>query len=232
MQTIPSEVALVGSYDYRLVTLSVLIAMFASYAALDLGGRVTASRGRLRLIWLTGGFVAIGTGIWSMRYIGMLAYSLPVTGYYNWPEVWLSLLAAILASTVALFVVSRNAMGPLCAAIGGLLMGTGIAAMHYIGMDAMRLPAMCHYSFGLVVLSVVLAISLVAPLTFRLRSQTKSMGWRKLASALLMGAAIPVMHYTGMAAVTFMPVSGSVDLTYSLEACWNSFGLPVAMDPS
>src|SRR5580698_9530979 len=215
-----TEAILSGSYDYRLVALSVVLAILASYAALDLGGRVTASRGRLRLIWLTGGAAAMGTGIWSMHYIGMLAYSLPVTVLYDWPMVLWSLLAAVFASAIALFVVSRKEMGALSIGLGGLLMGTGIAAMHYIGMDAMRLPAMCNYSPGIVFLSVVLAIviSLVALwLTFHLREETRSLGWRKLASTLLMGAAIPVMHYTGMAAVTFRPMSIPMDLTHSVE---------------
>jgi len=212
--------ALVGSYDYRLVALSVVIAILASYAALDLGGRVTASRGRLRSVWLMGGAVAMGMGIWSMHYIGMLAYSLPVEIFYHWPTVLWSLLAAVLASAVALFVVSRNQMGPLRAGLGGLLMGIAIATMHYVGMEAMRLPAMCHYDRGLVTLSVVLAfvISLVALwLTYHMRTQTEFLGWRKLASALVMGAAIPVMHYTGMAAVTFTPMASAVDLTHSVE---------------
>ena len=162
----------------------------------------------------------MGVGIWSMHYIGMLAYSLPVAVSYYWPAVLWSLLAAILASAIALFVVSRNEMGPIHIGLGGLLMGIGIASMHYIGMEAMRLPAMCHYSSPLVALSVVLAIviSLVALwLTFHLRTETKSMGWRKLASATLMGAAIPVMHYTGMAAVTFSPMAMAVDLKHSVE---------------
>jgi PAS domain S-box-containing protein len=216
----PLAPVLVGSYDYRLVALSVFIAILASYAALDLAGRVTASRGRIRFTWLMGGSFAMGMGIWSMHYIGMLAYSLPLTVHYHWPTVLLSLAAAMLASAVALFVVSRNTMGPMSTAIGGLLMGTGIASMHYVGMDAMRLSAMCHYTAWIVVLSVVLAIliSLVALwLTFHLRAQTKSMGWRKLASALLMGLAIPVMHYTGMAAVTFRAMDASVDLVRSVE---------------
>jgi len=143
-----------------------------------------------------------------------------VTISYYWPTVLLSLVAAILASAVALFVVSRNEMGPLRIGVGALLMGTGIAAMHYVGMEAMRLPAMCHYSGGLVALSIVLAIviSLVALwLTFHLRTETKSMTWQKLTSALVMGAAIPVMHYTGMAAVTFRPMATAVDLTSSVE---------------
>ena len=216
----PLVAPLAISYDYRLVALSVFIAAMASYAALDLAGRVTATRGRVQFIWLLGGSFAMGVGIWSMHYIGMLAYSLPVSVRYHWPTVLVSLLAAILASAVALFVVSRNTMGPIRTGIGGLLMGTGIASMHYIGMAAMRLRAMCHYTIWIVVVSVILAvaISLVALwLTFHLRAQTKSMGWKKLASAALMGAAIPAMHYTGMAAVAFMPANDLIDLRHTVE---------------
>src|SRR5882672_4885425 len=170
---IDANMALVGSYDYRLVTLSVLIAMFASYAALDLAGRTTAARGRVRLAWLIGGATAMGVGIWSMHYIGMLAFSLPIPVLYDWPTVLLSLLAAIFASAIALFVVSRQRMGLPAALVGSGVMGAGIATMHYTGMEAMRLSAMCHYSFPLVTLSVVLAIviSLVALwLTFHFRN--------------------------------------------------------------
>src|ERR1700728_1832839 len=107
-----SEATLAGSYDFRLVVLSVFIATLASYAALDLGGRVTAARGRLRILWLTGGATAMGMGIWSMHYIGMLAYTLPVHVSYDWPTVLSSLLAAVVAAAIALIVVSRNEMGP------------------------------------------------------------------------------------------------------------------------
>src|SRR5271166_4148547 len=93
-----------GSYDYRLVGLSVLIAVLASYAALDLAGRVTAARGRARPTWLIGGSVTMGLGIWAMHYIGMLALKLPVAVFYDWPTVLASLPAAMLASWVALFV--------------------------------------------------------------------------------------------------------------------------------
>ncbi len=216
----PSEVVLAGSYDYRLVALSVFIAILSSYAALDLGGRVTASSGLRRLAWLMGGAAVMGMGIWSMHYIGMLAYSLPVTVVYDWPTVLWSLLTAILASVVALLVVSRKEMGLLSIGGGGLLMGSGIAAMHYIGMEAMRLPAMCHYSPVLVALSVILAviISLVALwLTFHLRGEVKSLGWAKMLSALLMGLAVPTMHYTGMAAVTFSPMDLELDLSHSVR---------------
>jgi len=215
-----SDIVLASSYDYLLVALSVIIAVLASYAALDLAGRVTSARGKARLLWLSGGAIAMGFGIWSMHYIGMLAFRLPVPVQYDWPTVLLSLLAAIFASAVALFVVSRHQMGVIRASLASILMGGGIAAMHYIGMAAMRLPAMCRYSPSLFILSVVLAIviSFVALwLTFYFRTETTAWSWRKAISALAMGAAIPVMHYTGMAAATFTPSSSShQDLSHAV----------------
>src|SRR5262249_60302006 len=103
-------------------------------------------RGRARWLWLTGGAAAMGIGIWSMHYVGMLAFHLPVAVQYDWPTVLVSLLAAIFASAVALFVVSRETMGLARALLGSVVMGMGIAGMHYIGMEAMRLSARCHYS--------------------------------------------------------------------------------------
>jgi two-component system sensor histidine kinase/response regulator len=210
-----------GSYNYLLVAVSVLIALFAAYAALDLAGRVTAARGLARYAWLGGGALAMGFGIWSMHYIGMEAFRLPIPMQYDWPTVLLSMVAAIFASAVALFVVSRKTMGLTAAILGSLVMGSGIAAMHYIGMEAMRLPAMCSYSSGLVALSIILAIviSFVALwLTFAVRGQTATWSRRKLGSALLMGLAIPVMHYVGMAAVSFMPASlPTSELTHAIS---------------
>ncbi len=218
---ISPELVMVGSYDFRLVTLSVLIAVFASYAALDLAGRVTSARRGARSMWLSGGATAMGIGIWSMHYVGMLAFRLPVQVQYDWPTVVVSLLAAIFASAVALFVVSRSKMGFFRAIVGSVFMGSAIAGMHYIGMAAMRLQAMCHYSRGIVTISVVLAIviSLVALwLTFHFRGETRSGGWRKGLSAVVMGAAVPVMHYTGMAAASFTSsASANGDLSHALS---------------
>jgi PAS domain S-box-containing protein len=197
---------LVSSYDYRLVVLSVVIAILAAYAALDLAGRVTSTRSQIRFVWLMGGSLAMGIGIWSMHYIGMLAFHLPIPVLYDWPTVLLSLLAAIFASAIALFVVSREKMGLLRASIGSIFMGGGIATMHYTGMAAVRLSAMCQWSPSLVVLSVVVAvvISFVALLlTFYFRGDLLAWSWLKISSAVVMGAAIPIMHYTGMAAATF-----------------------------
>src|SRR5580704_6631178 len=215
------DLVMPGYYDNRLVALSVCIAVVASYTALDLAARVTSARGGARYLWLSGGATAMGVGIWSMHYIGMLAFRLPDPVQYDWPTVLLSLLAAIFASLVALFVVSREKMGTLQALVGCVVMGGGIAGMHYIGMAAMRLQAMCHYAPAMVALSVLLAfvISLVALwLAFHFRGETTSWGWRKIISALVMGAAIPVMHYTGMAAASFTPstlVDG--DLSHALS---------------
>lgn len=194
-----------GSYDYWLVALSVGIAMLSAYAALDLAGRVTVARHGARVYWLTGGAISMGVGIWAMHYIGMVAFDLPVPVLYHYPTVVLSLLAAIAASAVALYTVSRERMGVAQQVVGSLIMGTGIAAMHYIGMAAMRLPAMMEYRWGLVALSIALAIliSLVALiLSFRVRQEEKA-SLRKLLSALVMGSAIPLTHYTGMWAVRF-----------------------------
>ncbi len=209
---------LIGSYSYALVALSVLIAIVAAYAALDLAARVTAATGWTRAIWLLGGGAAMGIGIWSMHYIGMLAFVLPIPVAYHWSTVLLSLIAAILASVVALHVVSRQNMSGSRVVAGSVLMGAGIAGMHYIGMAAMRLPAVSHFNSFVVVLSVVLAvlISLGAlSIAFQFRNEKRGIGWEKLAGARVMGAAIPVMHYTGMAAASFTPSSMPVDLSHA-----------------
>src|SRR5665213_962184 len=215
-----SHSMLSGSYDYRLVALSVAIAVFASYAALDLAGRVTAARGWAHSLWLGGGAVAMGLGIWSMHYMGMLALRMSMPVQYDWPTVLLSLLAAIFASAVALFVVSRQRMHLWNAVTGSIAMGAGIALMHYIGMAAMRMPATTVYSAGIVTLSVVLAvvISFVGLwLVFSARDENKGTLSRKLVSATIMGAAIPVMHYTGMAAASFMPSGTLPDLSHAVN---------------
>src|SRR6266849_5119306 len=207
---ISANAAMTGSYDYSEVARSVLIAIAASYAALDLAGRVTAASGRVRLAWLMGGATAMGIGIWAMHIKGMLAFHLPVPVEYHWPTFLASLLVAILASAVALYVASRQKMGRFEALTGSLIMGGGIAGIHYLGMAAMRLPATTQFSPLLVTFSVLFAIlfSLVALLmAFDLREETKWTVPRRLGSATVMGLAVSAMHYTGMAAASFIPAS-------------------------
>jgi NO-binding membrane sensor protein with MHYT domain/nitrogen-specific signal transduction histidine kinase len=209
-----------GSYDPLQVALSLLIAIAASYAALDLAGRVTAARDWVRAAWLSGGAVAMGIGIWAMHFVGMLAFSLPVPIAYRWPTVLASLLVSVLASGFALFVVSRHKLGPLRASIGAIIMGVGIAAMHYIAMDAMCMAAKSRFGIILVGLSVALAIGfslLALLLAFDLRETVRGASTRQVVGALAMGVAISTMHYTGMASARFMPIAVSPDLTDTIN---------------
>jgi diguanylate cyclase len=217
---IPQHTLIVGSYHYPWVVLSVVIAIFASYVALDLAGRVTIARGLARLGWLTGGACAMGLGIWSMHYIGMLAFRLPIPVRYDWPLVLLSLLAAIFSSAAALHLASGQEMSLWRTVFGSLVMGGGIGAMHYIGMDAMRMSAMCHFNPSVVVLSVILAvlISFVAlRVVFLARDHSGTTRLRRVASAIAMGASIPVMHYTGMAAASFTVSDVAPNLSHTMD---------------
>jgi two-component system sensor histidine kinase/response regulator len=203
------DASLSGIYDFRLVTVSVVIALFAAYAALDLAGRVSATRGNAQLAWLSGGAFTLGFGIWSMHFIGTEACRLPVEVQYNWPLVLLSMVAAMLASGVGLYVVSRNALKGSGSIAGGIVIGSGIAAMHSIGMEAIRLPARHSYSYPLVALSAVLAIAISSValwLTFAAREDSVFFSWRKLWLAGLLGLEFSAVHYVGMAAVRFTAV--------------------------
>ena len=215
-----SNAVLASSYSYQLVAWSVLIAVVASYAAFDLAGRVNAARGRARLYWLMGGAAATGIGTWSMHFVGMLAFRLPVPVQYHWPTALMSLVPAVFSYAAALFVVSRRLMGWISTLCGGTLMGGGIVALHYIAMDSMRLPAMCHYSPILVTLSVVVAVAgslLALRLVFFFRSEPAGGRLRKLAGAMLMGVAIAGMHYTAMSASTFTPSETVPDLSHAVS---------------
>ena len=151
----------------------------------------------------------MGTGIWSMHFLAMLAFSLPIAISYNFFLVLISLLVAILAAGQALFIVSRPSVAFYGLLTGAISMGIGIAAMHYIGMFAMQTTATISYNPALFLLSVVIAVvtSMVA-LRFALKFSKQPSTANKMPifiSATVMGAAILLMHYTGMAAATFNP---------------------------
>jgi PAS domain S-box-containing protein len=209
-----------GSYDYRLVALSVFLAICASFAALDLAGRVTAARSWVRLVWLGGGALVMGLGIWSTHFTGMLAFRLPVSVTYDWPTVLASLLASIFSSGTALYVVSRPKIGAFQVLTGGIIMGFGIAAMHYTAMAAMRMAATCRFNFLLVALSFLIAIafSLAALwLAFYFLTDIAGEGWKKLASATQLGLAISVMHYCGMSSASFIPAPTPMNISRSVS---------------
>src|SRR5688572_23345245 len=183
---------MVGSYDIQLVALSLAVAIFASYTALELAGRVSEKHGTVwSWAWLVGGSVAMGTGIWSMHFIGMLAFHLPVPIAYDIMITMLSMAIAIVVSGVALFVVRRPTLTGQNITIGATLMGIGICAMHYTGMYAMRMSPPIVYDPPLFIASVIIAIvaSLAALwIAFQLRHRHSGIAvLAKLGSATIMG---------------------------------------------
>ncbi|OFS92713.1 hypothetical protein HMPREF3113_11985 [Stenotrophomonas sp. HMSC10F06] len=197
---------LIGSYTPWLVVVSFLVAVLASFTALDMASRVTtAATRRTTWLWLIGGGCAMGLGIWSMHFIGMLAFRLPIPLGYALGLTTVSLLAAMASSIFALWLVSQPTLPHARLALGALLMGSGIAAMHYLGMAALHMQPGIDYHPGWVALSLLIAV--VASWTalfiaFRLRSSHRRLRDRA-APALVLGTAIVGMHYTGMAAARF-----------------------------
>jgi NO-binding membrane sensor protein with MHYT domain/CheY-like chemotaxis protein/two-component sensor histidine kinase len=196
-----------GNYDPVLVFLSFVIATLASYTALELAGRVTAADGSARTWWLLGGGTVMGLGIWSMHFIGMLAFHLPVPIAYGLPLLLLSVAVAIAASLLALVVVSGPALGIRSLARAGLIMGIAIAGMHYIGMASMYMRPKLTYDLRIVAISILIAIAASTAalwLAFTLRSETtRGPRLAKVFSSITMGVAIAGMHYTAMAAAKF-----------------------------
>ncbi len=198
-------------YNHWLVGLSILVAMLVSYTALRLAARVATSERRGARIWLGIGSIAMGVGIWSMHFIGMLAFSLPIPLAYNIPTTLVSLAVAIATSGFALAITSAGRLTIPRLSGGSLVMGIGISAMHYMGMAAITVVPPIAYDALLFATSILIAVvaSYVALwLFFRLREGNSLSEWlTRIAAAIVMGLAISGMHYTGMAAARFAPGS-------------------------
>jgi signal transduction histidine kinase/ActR/RegA family two-component response regulator len=195
-----------GYYDTSLVLLSVLVAVLASYTALTLAGRVANAPRRSAPWWIAGGAFAMGTGIWSMHFIGMLAFRLPIPMGYDLGITLLSWGLPIVVSALALWQVSRMHISRWRLLVSGTLLGIGINAMHYLGMAAMRMQPGIDYDYGTVALSMLIAIGAAIIslwIAFRLRHNGPGVWLRRGAAATVMGGAIAGMHYTGMAAASF-----------------------------
>ena len=197
---------LVGTYHYGLVAISYLVASLASFVALDMAGRITASQGSTSRWWLFAGGSAMGVGIWSMHFIGMLAFKLPIPQGYDLAITLYSLLIAVAASAYALWLVSQPTLPHLRLLGGALMLGAGIAAMHYTGMAAMRMQPGIDYDPLWFTLSIVVAIVTAGAalwIAHQLRSEHRRIRRIRLLAALVMGLAVVGMHYTGMAAARF-----------------------------
>jgi len=193
-------------HSFSLVALSVCVSAFASFAALHLADRAREGGKAARLVWLLGAATAMGGGaIWSMHFIAMLAFTVPVSVGYAFDVTIASLVLAIAFTGCGMFMVA-SAKGSLWRPLllGGVLMGLGVSTMHYAGMAAMRMSAELYYDPALAALSVVIAIvaSIAALwLFFNLRNL-----WMRLGASVVMAAAVSGMHYTAMAAAYLVSV--------------------------
>ncbi|WP_333997463.1 histidine kinase [Burkholderia gladioli] len=213
-----------GTYSFPLVALSLVIATLAAYTVLDLAGFISLlEKPKLRRAWLAGGALAMGTGIWSMHFVGMLAFSLPIPLGYDLRITGASLVIAVLVSYFALSVVTRNMPTLVHMASGGTLMGLGIAAMHYTGMAAMRMqpgidydPALFSASIGIAIVASTAALWITHKLS---GSEQRHVIVKRIGAASIMGAAVSGMHYTGMGAAHF-PLGAICGAANGVHAPW------------
>jgi PAS domain S-box-containing protein len=197
----PADLILHGQYDLRLVALSCVIAVFASFASLNLAGRIRSAIGGARLLWLCSAAIALGGGIWSMHFVAMLAFSMPVGISYDFLWTSVSMLFAIVAVAAGYALIAFGSLRPVRLLLAGLVTGIGVVIMHYSGMEAMLMRATITYDRTLFVASVVIAVTAACValwLSFRLEGLLM-----KLGASFVMGAAIAGMHFTGMFAATF-----------------------------
>ncbi|CAL61420.1 conserved hypothetical protein; putative GGDEF, MHYT and EAL domains; putative membrane protein [Herminiimonas arsenicoxydans] len=193
-------------YDTLLVLISLLVAILASYTALDMAERINATQHKAAALWLAGGAFAMGVGIWSMHFIGMLSFRLPIALGYDLTLTITSLAIAIVASGFALWRISQPTLPVMQLSVSALLMGVAIAAMHYTGMAALRMTPGIEYNPLLFSLSILIAIAASGAalwIAFTLRKNRPHMKRARAMAAVVMGVAIIGMHYTGMAAANF-----------------------------
>jgi NO-binding membrane sensor protein with MHYT domain/nitrogen-specific signal transduction histidine kinase len=219
-----SSTLLIGSYNPYFVSLSIVVAIIASAASLDVADRIGRSEGWLRGVWTAASGVAMGGGIWAMHFIAILALLLPVPVAYDVPTTLGSLALSITVTGVAFAIVCGGTYSVRRLAIGGLIMGLGVAGMHYTGMDAMRLPAMITYDPFLFLASVAIAV-VAATAALWIAVRVTGFAWR-LAAALVMGLAVASMHFTGMAATCFSGRASAIPLEHGLDR--GSLALAVA----
>lgn len=211
-------------FEPYLVVLSLLVALLASYTALDLSGRIALLSGlRARRQWLMGGAVTMGCGIWSMHFVGMLAFTLPIPMGYDPLITGVSLLIAILVSFFALRVAVAPHLGRPSLIASAVLMAGGIAGMHYTGMAAMRMQPAIYYRTGLLLLSLLIAfVASLAALSMAralCRSEVVNLARKRLLAAVCMAIGIAGMHYVGMYAAVF-PVGAVCGSTHGINPTW------------
>lgn len=205
-----SGMTVMATWDYRLVALSILIAVIGSYIALSFAAKLHMARGFRRHVKFAGGAFLMGLAIWSMHFIGMLALKMAMPVSYNPLLSSVSIVAAAIGSGVAFSILSRETLGRLRLVSGSIAMGMAIVSMHYLGMASMQMAARIQYDPSWFALSVIIAIGASAvglwlayrPGVLPFKSPTMQTAF----SAVVLGLAISGMHYTGMRAASFYPV--------------------------
>ena len=205
-----------GHYDPFLVAVSVSVATFASFTALNLTGRLAVADKAARHWWLVAAALALGGGIWSMHFVGMLAFSMDAPIFYDVRMTTTSLLLPVAATALGLSAACRFGVRWRPVLAGGVIVGFAVVIMHYTGMAAMQMPGVTiTYSAPIVGLSIAIAIAAAtAALWPAFRTEHS---WQRLVAAALMGAAISGMHYTGMAAAHFR-MDGNMAVPSGLQA--------------
>jgi two-component system sporulation sensor kinase A len=217
---------IIGTYNPSLVFLSLIISILASYTAIDFAGKLKPNNNikwKAPKVWLFGGSVVMGTGIWSMHFVAMLAFHLDDRITYHFWKVVLSVIIAILASFIAFSIVSLRTVQKKHWILGSVFMGLGIVSMHFVGMDAMQ-NVLIEYDPKLVGLSVIVAIVVSAVALWIVNKTYRNDFFRKILSSVFMGAAICGMHYSGMAAAKFTAISESSP-SFHINHVWLARGI-------
>ena len=207
---------MIPTYDLLLVIVSYIISVFGSYTGLQLVGQIQPQKKDGDMFWLTFAAISLGGGaIWSMHFIAMLAYKLPITVTYDLELTLLSMVVAIIVTGISLAMIVRLPELKISKLlIAGTIMGLGVASMHYMGMMAMQLAATMSHSHVIVMLSI--AIAIVAATAALWIAFNVQVWWQKLISAFIMGIAVCGMHYTAMVGVTFTPNAGGISAVESV----------------
>nr|WP_240922314.1 bifunctional diguanylate cyclase/phosphodiesterase [Oleiagrimonas sp. C23AA] len=196
---------MVHHYNLALVAVSVTIAIVNSYVSFSVIGRILHSRGWQASAWVTLGAMAMGFGVWSMHFVGMLAFDIGTPLGYSTGLTLLSVVPAILAAGIVCRQMASPKITTASLALAGTVMGAGVGAMHYTGMAAMRMSPSIVWDWAIVVLSVLFAVAgSIASLAVGVRvglerRRSRRVAWR-IAASVVMGCTVSGMHYLGMAA--------------------------------
>lgn len=205
-----------ASHNYFLVALSFLVSVFGSFTGLQLMRAMRSSQGKSELGWIIAAAFAIGGGaIWTMHFVGMIAYQTSMEVAYDPLLTFASLVLAVSVVGLGIYLLSKKKDSLLMLLIAGLITGLGVATMHYTGMEAMVMAADMQYDTTLFAVSLVIAL-VAATAALWLAFNTES-ATQMLIASVVMGVAVCGMHYTGMAAMSMVHNGQEVDIANSIE---------------